>query len=191
MMKLNVMDIPEEGMSLEVEAPAGKGERWFEELVKASFEKDYPQGNKAKLVLRLVRIGDNIQISGLAEININPECDRCLVSFPKHLTETLSVNLAPHSRTPFERGVRGGKGGMEEAGLDENGVAFSFYEGEEIDLAEIVREIIVLDIPIRYLCSEDCKGLCTSCGQNLNEKTCSCQIKPLDPRFAALKQFKL
>jgi uncharacterized protein len=72
---------------------------------------------------------------------------------------------------------------------DEEDANFSFYKGAEIDLGEILREHLALEIPIRYLCSESCKGLCPQCGQNLNSAACSCVPIKGDPRLAVLKEF--
>jgi uncharacterized protein len=63
-------------------------------------------------------------------------------------------------------------------------------EGDSIDLKEIVREQILLDLPVQVFCSEDCKGLCQKCGGNLNLVTCSCHDDEVDPRWAALKNLK-
>jgi uncharacterized protein len=63
-------------------------------------------------------------------------------------------------------------------------------EGDSIDLKEIVREQILLDLPVQVFCSEDCKGLCQKCGGNLNLVTCSCHDDEADPRWAALKNLK-
>ena len=60
-------------------------------------------------------------------------------------------------------------------------------EGDEIDLDEILSTCFVLDMETKFLCDEDCKGLCSSCGQNLNLGPCKCR-KPIDPRFAVLEQ---
>ena len=60
-------------------------------------------------------------------------------------------------------------------------------EGDEIDLDEILSTCFVLDMETKFLCSEDCKGLCSTCGKNLNLGPCECR-KPIDPRFAVLEQ---
>ena len=60
-------------------------------------------------------------------------------------------------------------------------------EGSEIDLAEIAREQILLDLPQQFFCKDDCKGLCEKCGTNLNLKDCDCEDDEIDPRWAALK----
>ena len=60
-------------------------------------------------------------------------------------------------------------------------------DGDEIDLDEILSTLFILDMETKFLCSEDCKGLCPTCGKNLNLGPCSCR-KQLDPRFAVLEQ---
>mgnify|MGYP001091754997 FL=1 len=57
-----------------------------------------------------------------------------------------------------------------------------------LDLEELARTDILLELPTKVLCSEDCKGLCSQCGKNLNEGECSCEKKQIDPRLAILSQ---
>ena len=63
-------------------------------------------------------------------------------------------------------------------------------ESDTLDLKDVVREQILLDLPIQVFCSEDCKGLCEKCGGNLNLVTCNCQDDEVDPRWSALKNLK-
>ena len=60
-------------------------------------------------------------------------------------------------------------------------------EGNEIDRGEILSTLFILDMETKFLCKEDCKGLCPTCGKNLNLGPCGCR-KPIDPRFAVLEQ---
>ena len=63
-------------------------------------------------------------------------------------------------------------------------------EGDSIDLKDVVREQILLDLPVQIFCSEDCKGLCQKCGGNLNLVTCNCSDDEVDPRWSALKDIR-
>ena len=65
------------------------------------------------------------------------------------------------------------------------------FDGKTIDLDPIVREQVLLALPMNAVCREDCKGLCAQCGQNLNEKQCGCETKVIDPRLAPLMNIKL
>ena len=57
-----------------------------------------------------------------------------------------------------------------------------------LDLEELVRTDVLLERPTKVLCSEDCRGLCSQCGKNLNEGSCTCEKKQIDPRLAVLSQ---
>jgi uncharacterized protein len=63
-------------------------------------------------------------------------------------------------------------------------------EGTEVDLAPLVRDAVLLHLPPAPLCKEDCRGLCTRCGANLNDGECGCDPGPSDPRWAALDVLK-
>lgn len=69
---------------------------------------------------------------------------------------------------------------------DEN---FYILDSNIIDLTEFAMEFLALEAPLRYLCSEDCKGLCTKCGKNLNEGDCDCPKKEKNPSFEILDNF--
>ena len=69
----------------------------------------------------------------------------------------------------------------------EDDPSFFVLEGNEIDLDEILSTLFILDMETKFLCREDCKGLCPTCGKNLNLGPCGCR-KPIDPRFAVLEQ---
>lgn len=187
-MKLKVFDIPEDGMNVTASSTAGAQDAWFERVVEEAFQGDFPKGGRAQLDLHILRTSDNVQISGVAEIDLKPTCDRCLESFQKRVSVPLHVNLVPRQAPDFELGEEEGTNEGLDEGLDEDDVAFSFYQGEQIDLSAIICEMLVLDIPLRYLCTESCKGLCPQCGQNLNTGTCACSKTPVDPRLAVLKQ---
>ncbi|MDP2291087.1 MAG: DUF177 domain-containing protein [Actinomycetota bacterium] len=62
--------------------------------------------------------------------------------------------------------------------------------GDQVDLADVVRELVLLDVPTTPLCRPDCAGLCLTCGANLNDEQCDCAGPPVDPRWAALDLLK-
>ena len=62
--------------------------------------------------------------------------------------------------------------------------------GEEIDLEPLVREAVLLELPLSPLCAEDCKGLCPECGADLNAEGCDCEVEQRDPRWAALDELR-
>ena len=74
--------------------------------------------------------------------------------------------------------------------LEEEDLTFSVFDGEVIDIDELVREQVILAIPVRVLCREDCRGLCPTCGADRNFKECGCESAETDPRWAALKNLR-
>ena len=62
--------------------------------------------------------------------------------------------------------------------------------GDQIDLSELVRQLLNVHLPPRSLCRPDCRGLCATCGQDLNDGDCACSESAIDPRLAALAQFR-
>jgi uncharacterized protein len=97
------------------------------------------------------------------------ECVRCLTDFEQPLRIEFTELYAFSQRYTTESGLL-----MPETGI--------------IDLAPVLREYILLEIPISPLCRPDCKGLCPICGNNLNEITCNHDDDSGDPRFSALKK---
>jgi len=65
-----------------------------------------------------------------------------------------------------------------------------FFEGKEIDVGEIAINNLLLNLSTKYLCKEDCLGLCPKCGKDLNEGDCGCDFVEIDPRWEKLKNFK-
>lgn len=61
-----------------------------------------------------------------------------------------------------------------------------YYQGDSLSLEDVLREQVLLALPVRTLCKSDCKGLCPRCGENRNSKACSCDEGPSDPRWEAL-----
>ena len=122
------------------------------------------------------QIEERFTLTGAVSGTFELVCGRCLETFRQDFGTDLSILLS-----------RGGTSGNEEAGLD---VALFTFEGETFDLVEAVREDVLLSIPLRPLCSEDCKGLCAECGANLNSGDCGCRVEIVDPRLAALEKLK-
>ncbi len=97
-------------------------------------------------------------------------CDRCATSFLRDYTQKVEAVL------------------VTELAHEENEDDRTFLlQGDDADLEDIMTTAFVLNMDAKMLCSEDCKGLCSSCGKNLNEGKCDC-TKELDPRLAVLKQ---
>ena len=78
----------------------------------------------------------------------------------------------------------------EELALTYDELDIGFYRNDELDLSGVVSEQVVLEIPMKPVCREGCRGLCPQCGADLNEANCGCDHTVSDPRFAALAELK-
>jgi uncharacterized protein len=133
-----------------------------------------------KADISISKSGDKFLLMGHLSGALLIYCDRCLEPF-RHALEKdfkLFLSLPP--------------GGNEEAEIElsEEDMVIDFILSEEIDLGDIVREQIFLHIPMKSLCSDNCDGLCVSCGANLNEKECGCKKEEGHPAFSKLKSLK-
>jgi uncharacterized protein len=109
---------------------------------------------------------------------IRAECHRCLGTFAMPVEIVFDVVLSR------------GEGVLPPEGIEEDDFVAIPATGEaRYDILPRVREALVLEIPIKLLCREDCKGACAKCGANLNEGECGCGSVPGDPRWGALKNF--
>lgn len=105
-----------------------------------------------------------------ADFTMEYECDRCRKETRKDETREFSHWLA--------RKLEG----------DNEDEEYLIVPGMELPMDELVMADITLELPFRLLCREDCKGLCPICGADLNERTCDCSDKQIDPRLESLKK---
>ena len=126
------------------------------------------------------RAGQAVAVSGHVETRVEVECDRCLKSV--ELPVSADFGLEYITGADYESSSA--------AALSEEEMSVSVFDGESIDLDEIVKEQVLLAVPARTLCREDCKGICPECGTDLNTGECNCQADEVDPRWAALKKLK-
>jgi uncharacterized protein len=131
---------------------------------------------EGELTRRIAQIDAEGEISGEAEM----ECSRCLSPIEKILEIPFSVGfVTPEYYTE-----------QKEAELNADDLDITIVEDEKIDLSELGREQILLNLPEQVYCQEDCQGLCQKCGANRNLIDCKCIEKEVDPRWAALKNLK-
>jgi uncharacterized protein len=118
-------------------------------------------------VVRLTRTGEGLYLQGKLGARTTVSCNRCLTEFEQPLEIELGDLLAYPPGPEAE-------------------ALLSVPETAMLDLAPLLREYLVLDIPSRPLCRPDCEGLCPECGNNLNESTCEHPESQIDPRLASL-----
>ena len=120
-----------------------------------------------------------IRLEGEGTITVLIPCSRCLepvlVSCPVDYDEEIDMKLSEEERIEA---------------LDES----SFIQNKELDTDKLLHNEVLINWPMRVLCKEDCKGICSRCGANLNQGSCDCDTADLDPRMAVIsdifKNFK-
>lgn len=138
----------------------------------------------ARLVGHLGPTQRGIELSGRFETVAHLECARCLGGFELPLSEKFRLFLRPPAEDE-------GEPEYEEIPEDDpDAVDLYPLEGHVVDLGSVLQEQIELALPYRYLCREDCRGLCGGCGADLNNEPCRCASADQDERFSGLEQFK-
>jgi uncharacterized protein len=131
--------------------------------------------------LKVAVSGDRVRLIGRLEAELSTACSRCLKQLPVGIDKNVELEYWPD---PFIE-----KEG-EEIALSYDELNIAFYRNDRLDLSAVISEQILLDLPMKPVCQEDCKGLCPQCGTDLNEASCSCQPETLDPRWASLLDLK-
>src|ERR1022692_2820561 len=121
-----------------------------------------------------------VRIQGRFEVQMEAECDRCLGRARFPLDTSFDLFYRPASFIARE----------EEVEIDEGEVQLGFYQGGGMELEDLLREQILLVMPMQRVCNEDCRGICPTCGKNRNETPCDCKDERAGNRWAALQGLK-
>ena len=124
------------------------------------------------------RSGQELFFQGSVTGTIEGTCSRCLKGYALPLEKEFNLVLLPD---PL---------GLKNRELNRDEMGLSYYSAEEIDLSPLIREQVLLALPIRPLCDEQCRGLCASCGADLNQEPCRCDPSKGDPRMAVFRALK-
>ena len=109
-----------------------------------------------------------LELTAQVEADMTVRCDRCAAEFQQRLTPSFQATLQADA-------------------LDMDSENVFPLTGDAIDVSDVLETCFILDLDQKFLCREDCKGLCPDCGKNLNDGPCSCK-KQIDPRMAVLGQ---
>ena len=120
-----------------------------------------------------------IRVKGHLSVTMEADCDRCLEPARMTVDSDFELFYTPVTEGPIN----------EEVAIDESEAEIGFYEGDGIDLNDVLREYVLLALPMQRVCRQDCKGMCPVCGQNRNLKECGCHAVQLDDRWEALKNY--
>ncbi len=123
----------------------------------------------------------DIRLIGSLATKLEVNCARCLDPVGLDVAREFDLIYRPE----------GVDAGRDEISVTQAEAEIGYYTGEGILLEDFMREQVLLSVPIKTVCREDCKGLCPYCGKNLNIETCSCKVEPKDPRWDTLKSFKI
>lgn len=118
----------------------------------------------------------DIRVVGKFSGRMQMHCARCLEPVANEVKESFDLLYRPM------KAVKQG----EEVSINEAETEIGFYQGNGLELGDVIKEQVLLAMPVKPLCREDCKGLCAHCGQNQNTGSCGCQQERQDPRWSAL-----
>ena len=138
----------------------------------------FPITEKTPVELILSNIGvGKARVEGNVEICFKTSCDRCLAEVPTTLKLKFEREVVSPDNVTDTKTEEG----------DPEDDATDFMEGYQLNVETFVYNEILLNWPMKILCKEDCKGICTVCGKNLNLEMCDCDTFVPDPRMAAIQ----
>jgi uncharacterized protein len=176
MLLIDIPRIPPEGLGLdEALDPAG---------IHVDQETEFTLGPGGRLRAHVDLVdGTTVHVRGRLSASVLVDCGRCLERYAAPVDQELDLFYLPRAKErPQDE--------EEEVELSDRDVVVGYYDGDQLDLADVVREQVFLSLPLKRLCGEDCRGLCPTCGKNLNEGACGCPPPeaPEDPRFSPLRK---
>jgi uncharacterized protein len=124
-----------------------------------------------------------IRVQGHLKVLMEADCDRCLEPARVAVDTDFDLFYRPAAAAAPAHAA-------EEVAIDSGEAEIAFFQGDGIELKEVLREQILLSMPMQRVCREDCRGICPFCGQNRNLVDCGCEIQMVDDRWAALKKLQ-
>jgi uncharacterized protein len=121
-----------------------------------------------------------IRITGELETKIELVCARCLETVIEEVNRAFDLFYRPVTKDLKPKEDR----------LKDDDTEIGFFDGEGLFLADVLKEQVLLALPLKVICRSDCRGLCPSCGANLNHEECRCETHATDPRLAPLARLK-
>lgn len=170
MMKIYVQELDRRPIKLDESRPPDKMD---------TGELDFQIVEPVDMELTLEKMKREVLGRGTISARVKPQCCRCLQDFEIDLDTKVHVRFISRDKLDSD---------LPEDLADKDLNVF-YHDPKFIDIDELIRENLILALPFKLLCQEDCKGLCPQCGANLNKTTCDCPpIETGDPRMAQLKK---
>jgi uncharacterized protein len=126
------------------------------------------------------KIIKDIRLNGRLSVSLEVSCARCLEPVSYEVGRAFELLYRP----------QGADAGHEELSVTDAEAEVGYYQGDGVLLEDVLREQVLLAVPLKLLCREDCKGLCPHCGKSQNLEQCSCSDPVEDPRWWALKEIR-
>jgi len=170
-MLIDIAEISQEGLEVTLRA---------EPVALRLPEGDPSEQVRADALLKLTRMSQGVLAEGEVTSTLSLVCSRCSEPFSCPIREVFSV----HYQRPATEAAE------EEVELKAEDLDTDFIEEGRLDVTALLRQNLLLALPVQPLCREDCQGLCPRCGANRNEGPCACPGPPPDPRFKILERLK-
>ncbi|HEY3974552.1 MAG TPA: DUF177 domain-containing protein [Candidatus Sulfotelmatobacter sp.] len=122
----------------------------------------------------------DIRLRGRLTAGLELQCARCVEPVRQEIARDFELLYRP----------LGADAGRDELSVTDAEAEIGYYQGDGILLEDVLREQVLLALPLKVTCREDCRGLCPHCGTNLNEEQCSCAVAVEDPRWTALREIR-
>lgn len=180
MVLIRIDDIKEKGLHLE----SSEGVEVYPGLQRLVEENELLLVGTVSVRVQAFQVSGMVEISGQVEALVRLGCGRCLKEFDLPLKNEFFLTFVRELPEVTD------KESEEGAELSAEDMGLILFEGDELDLSEAIEEQIIMGLPLRPLCDEQCKGLCAQCGADLNEGECGCSRQGFNIKFAALKDFK-
>jgi uncharacterized protein len=185
-MRVNIDEIKEGGLRRSWDLPR---EQLDEMLV--GDRAGYRARGPARVDVKLEKLERRVRVDARTKAEVTAACGRCLTPVAVDVPVEFEVTLVPADEYREEESPDDGDKGPVGGSFAPKDAEEETYTGKVIDLDPFVREQILLAVPGYPVCDEGCKGLCSVCGANLNERDCGCDRHVPDPRWAGLKNLKL
>lgn len=171
-MYFSVQELEQRRIAFDVSIPPGEIE-YLDDLRQVS-----PIETQGSVELLGNTLGE-IRVRGHLKVIMEADCARCLEKAQLPIDSDFDL---------FYRPPRPARHPGEEIELREGEAEIGFYDGGGLHLNDILREYVILSMPMHPVCTDACRGICPVCGQNRNIRACGCEVKPTDDRWAALKE---
>lgn len=174
---IKLAQIPKDGLEIKEKLPR----EWLINIPEFSDDDGAHLEGNIEIHGKLRMEGDSLRLRGGLQARLATICTRCGDPVIHPLAGELEIVLMK-GRAPDP---------VNDLELSDEDMNRDYYDGNEVDLAPFFREELALRVPVQTLCKDDCAGLCTVCGVNLNAKKCGCQKGEGDPRLAVLRNLKI